>query len=115
MVTEVVEKIRSDVDEIMPGVVADRRWLHEHPELAFEEVETAKFVVERLQQLGVDDIQAGIGGSTGVTGLIHGTKKADGATKVVALRADMDALPILEENAVEYVSQNPGTMPTPPC
>ncbi|MGC4108347.1 MAG: amidohydrolase [Thermomicrobiales bacterium] len=110
MVAGVVEKIRSDVDEIMPGVVADRRWLHEHPELAFEEVETAKFVVERLQQLGVDDIQTGAGGSTGVTGLIHGSKPASGKTKVVALRADMDALPILEENAVEYVSQNPGTM-----
>ena len=38
MVAGVVEKIRSEVDEIMPGVVADRRWLHEHPELAFEEV-----------------------------------------------------------------------------
>ena len=110
MVAGIVEKIRSEVDEIMPGVVADRRWLHEHPELAFEEVETAKFVAERLRQLGVDDIQTGVGGSTGVTGLIHGTKASGGAAKVVALRADMDALPILEENAVEYVSQNPGTM-----
>lgn len=110
MVAEVVEKIRSEVDEIMPGVVADRRWLHEHPELAFEEVQTAKFVTERLQQLGVADIQTGVGGSTGVTGLIVGTKPSAGPTKTVALRADMDALPILEENAVEYVSQNPGTM-----
>ncbi|MGC4192718.1 MAG: amidohydrolase [Thermomicrobiales bacterium] len=110
MVAGIVEKIRSEVDEIMPGVVADRRWLHEHPELAFEEVETAKFVTERLQQLGVADIRTGIGDGHGVTGLIVGTKPADGATKTVALRADMDALPIREENQVDYVSQKPGSM-----
>jgi amidohydrolase len=98
--------IQSDIDEILPGVVADRRYLHEHPELAFQEYETAKFVAERLASLGVEDIRTGIGG-TGVTGLIKGNK---GPGKVVLLRADMDALPILEENDVEYKSQNPGVM-----
>ena len=91
----------------MPGVVADRRHLHEHPELAFEEYETAKFVEERLRQLGVEDIQTGIDNSTGITALVRGNK---GEGKVALIRADMDALPILEENAVEYVSQNPGVM-----
>jgi amidohydrolase len=104
MVTAV--EFRKDVDEILPGVVADRRHLHEHPELAFQEYETAKFVAERLASLGVEDIRTGVGG-TGVTGLIRGGK---GDGKVVMVRADMDALPILEENDVEYKSTKPGVM-----
>lgn len=100
------EHLRGAVDEIMPGVVADRRWLHQHPELGYKEVETAKFIAERLQSIGVEEIRTGVGG-TGVTGLIRGGL---GEGKVVGLRADMDALPILEENEVEYVSLNPGCM-----
>ena len=99
--------LRGEIDEILPGVVADRRYLHQHPELGFQEFETAKLVAERLRSLGVEDIRTGIA-VTGVTGLIHGTKPGPG--KVVLLRADMDALPILEENAVDYVSQTPGKM-----
>ncbi|MGB3328056.1 MAG: amidohydrolase [Thermomicrobiales bacterium] len=99
----------ADVDEIMPGLVADRRWLHEHPELGMFEVETAKFVIERLQALGVEDIRTGIS-ETGVTALVRGTGVGPGAGKVVLLRADMDALPIEEENDVEYRSQVPGVM-----
>jgi len=94
------------IDEIMPGVVADRRDFHEHPELGFQEVRTSGIVAERLRSLGLEEVTTGIAG-TGVTGLIHGKK---GRGKVVLLRADMDALPILEENAVPYVSQNPGVM-----
>lgn len=104
MVTET--RFREAVDEILPGVIADRRHLHENPELGFEEVKTSKFVTERLQSLGVEDIKTGIA-KTGVTGLIRGGK---GPGKTVLLRADMDALPILEENDVPYVSQNPGVM-----
>lgn len=103
----ITDQIKNEIDEILPGVVADRRHLHEHPELGFEETETANFVVERLQALGVEDIRTGLA-VTGVTALIHGTK--EGAGKVVLLRADMDALPIVEENAVDYISQNKGTM-----
>lgn len=99
----------ADVDEIMPGLVADRRWLHEHPELGMFEVETAKFVIERLQALGVEDIRTGIS-ETGVTALVKGTGVGPGAGKVVLLRADMDALPIEEENDVEYRSQVPDVM-----
>lgn len=101
--------IRQDVDEILPGVVADRRHLHENPELGFQEVKTAAFVTERLQALGVEDIRTGIN-KTGVTGLIRGTGSGAGTDKVVLVRADMDALPILEENMVEYKSQNDGAM-----
>jgi len=101
--------IRQDVDEILPGVVADRRHLHENPEIGFQEVKTAAFVSERLQALGVEDIRTGIN-KTGVTGLIRGTGSGAGADKVVLVRADMDALPILEENKVDYKSQNDGSM-----
>ena len=98
--------LRNDIDEILPGVIADRRHFHENPELAFEEFETAKFVAERLTQLGLEDIKTGVGG-TGVTGLIKG-KRGDG--KVIMMRADMDALPIHEENDVEYRSKVDGKM-----
>src|SRR3954454_20785623 len=100
--------LRSEIDEILPGVVADRRFLHQHPELGFQEFETSKLVAERLRSLGVEDIRTGIA-VTGVTGLIRGTKPG-GPNKVVMLRADMDALPIHEENQVDYVSQTPGKM-----
>ena len=105
----VATDFRTDVDEILPGVVADRRHLHENPELGFQEHETAKFVTERLQSLGVEDIRTGIN-STGVTGLIRGTGDGPGKDKVVLVRADMDALPIHEENAVDYKSKNDGVM-----
>jgi amidohydrolase len=99
-------RLREAVDEILPGVIADRRHLHEHPELGFEEVATSRFVAERLQALGVEDIQTGIA-KTGVTGLIRG---GGGPGKTVLLRADMDALPIIEENDVPYVSRHHGVM-----
>ena len=99
----------ADVDEMLPGVIADRRHLHEHPELGLQEFETAKFVAQRLEALGVEDIQTGIH-VTGVTGLIRGTGAGPGGDKVVLLRADMDALPIHEENEVEYASKTPGIM-----
>lgn len=102
-----VDKIRSEVDEMLPGIVADRRHLHENPELGFQEFKTAEFVKQRLEQLGVDDIRTGIA-VTGVTGLITGT--ADGPSRNVLVRADMDALPIHEENDVEYKSKNEGVM-----
>jgi len=101
--------LHEDVDEIMPGLVADRRWLHEHPELGMQEFETSRFIVGRLQTLGVEDIRTGLS-ETGVTALVRGTGTGSGAGKVVLLRADMDALPIQEENDVEYRSQTDGVM-----
>jgi len=101
--------IHQDIDEILPGVIADRRHLHEHPEIGFQEYETAAFIAQRLVALGVDDIRTGING-TGVTGLIHGLGAGHGRCHVILLRADIDALPIVEENEVDYVSQHPGVM-----
>src|SRR5690606_8611233 len=101
------QAIRPAVDEILPGVIADRRWLHENPELGFQEFKTAEFVRQRLETLGVEDIQTGIA-ITGVTGVIRGTKPGPGRN--VLIRADMDALPIHEENDVDYRSQTDGVM-----
>ncbi|MGI8485154.1 MAG: M20 metallopeptidase family protein [Thermomicrobiales bacterium] len=109
MLTTTMDKLRADVDEILPGVIADRRHFHEHPELGFQEFETAKLVAERLASLGTEDIRTGIN-KTGVTCLIRGSGNGPGKDRVVLLRADMDALPILEENEVDYVSRNPGVM-----
>jgi amidohydrolase len=103
-------RLRGDVDEILPGVVADRRQLHMHPELGFHEIETSKYVVNRLAALGIEDVRTGLG-KTGVTGLIRGTAASNGITpKTLLIRADMDALPIEEENQVDYRSQIPGVM-----
>ncbi len=81
-----------------------RRDLHQHPELAFQEVRTSGIVAERLTELGLE-VQTGVG-KTGVVGILEGNE--DGPT--VLVRADMDALPILEENEVDYVSQSDGVM-----
>ncbi|MGC4108341.1 MAG: amidohydrolase [Thermomicrobiales bacterium] len=112
MTAPVVPLLRSlsgDIDEILPGVIADRRHLHEHPELGFHEVETSRFVAERLAALGVEEIRTGIN-ITGVTGLIHGSKPSDGPGRTILLRADMDALPIIEETGAEYASKHDGVM-----
>ena len=90
--------------EIGPQVVADRRYLHQHPELGMQEENTARFVAEKLRELGIETT-TGIA-NTGVLGLLHG----DQPGKTVLLRADMDALPIDELNDVPYKSQNPGVM-----
>ena len=81
-----------------------RRDFHRHPELAFEEVRTAGIVADELNALGLE-VQTGVG-KTGVVAILEGT--ADGPT--VLLRADMDALPITEENETDYVSTDQGKM-----
>lgn len=82
--------IESRLPAVMPKVVAWRRDLHEHPELSFEETRTAKIVADHLRQLGIE-VQAPVG-KTGVVGILRGGKPGP----VVALRADMDALPVTE-------------------
>ena len=84
--------------------IARRRDFHQHPELAFNEFRTAGIVAEQLTQLGLE-VQTGIG-KTGVVAVLEGD--TDGPTMLV--RADMDALPIQEENDTDYASQNPGVM-----
>ena len=99
------ERIKSLAQAYKQEVIAVRRHLHAHPELSFKEVETAAFVAEKLKDIGITEIESKA--TTGWSALIRG-KNPD--KKVVALRADMDALPISEANEVPYKSQNPGVM-----
>ena len=86
---------------------AIRRRLHAHPELGFEEHETAALVVRQLERFGVDEIHRGLG-KTGVVAVIRGERHGSGRT--VGLRADMDALPLPEENTFAHRSTVPGRM-----
>lgn len=90
--------------EFAPDIVAVRRHLHAHPELSFQEYHTAAFVKEQLQRLGLQPMTMA---NTGLVALIEGRNPGK---KTVALRADMDALPITEQNEVSYKSQNQGVM-----
>jgi len=98
------EKIQELSASIFNDVVANRRHLHSHPELSFHEVETSAFVAKKLDELGLTYHRLA---DNGLVALIKGEKPSD---QVVALRADMDALPILEANDVPYRSQNTGVM-----
>jgi amidohydrolase len=90
--------------DVVADVIAIRRDLHQHPELGFEERRTAALVAKRLRDLGYEVTEEI--GITGVAGVMRGTRPG----KTIMLRADMDALPIEEENDVAYASQTRGTM-----
>ncbi|NKC22849.1 amidohydrolase [Ochrobactrum oryzae] len=88
-------------------LVAFRRDLHENPELLYDVNRTAEKVAEALRAAGVDEVVTGIG-RTGVVGVIRGQSNRSG--RAIGLRADMDALPILEETGAEWSSKVPGKM-----
>ena len=97
------EEIVKKAKELEDYIVEKRRDFHMHPELKYEEVRTSKIVAEELKKLGYDVVRTA---KTGVVGILKG--KEEGRT--VALRADMDALPVQEENDVPYRSKVPGKM-----
>lgn len=97
-------QIRSAVSRNFAELVSVRRHLHAHPELSFQEKETSAFVAKTLRSWGIECTE-GIGGY-GVVAVIGDASRGG----VVALRGDMDALPILEKNEVDYASKNPGVM-----
>ena len=98
------EQIQQLSKNIYNDVVANRRHLHSHPELSFHELETSAFVAKKLEALGLEYQKMA---DNGLVALIKGEKPSD---KVIALRGDMDALPITEANDVPYKSQNAGVM-----
>ncbi|MCT4779540.1 MULTISPECIES: M20 family metallopeptidase [Exiguobacterium] len=98
------QTVEEMVEQLFPVMVERRRYLHQHPELSFHEVDTPRFIAERLTELGID-VRTNVGGR-GVVGTIRGGKPG----KTVALRADFDALPIQDEKEVEYRSTVPGVM-----
>jgi amidohydrolase len=99
-----IEKIQSLAAAYTAETVANRRHIHQHPELSFQEFETQAYVKGQLAQMGIESTPLA---NTGLVALIKGKNPE---SRVVALRADMDALPILETNDVPYKSQNPGVM-----
>jgi len=101
MIKEQIQQLSKD---IFNEVVANRRHLHAHPELSFNEFETSAFIGRKLDELGLSYQKMA---DNGLVALITGDKPSD---KVIALRADMDALPITEVNEVDYKSQNVGVM-----
>src|SRR6266702_6628513 len=104
-----IDRLKSDIDELVPDMVALRRDLHEHPELAFEEVRTSGIVAQRLRTLGLE-VQTNVA-KTGVVALLRGASKPGAQTiKTIANRADMDALPIHELNEIDYRSTIDGKM-----
>lgn len=99
------EKIQSLSEKYHPYIIESRNWLHKNPETAFQEVKTADFICQFLEKHQIE-FQKGIA-KTGIVGMIKG-KNPD--KSVMALRADMDALEILEKNEVTYKSINHGMM-----
>jgi amidohydrolase len=97
------QRIASAAEAMRGQLIAQRRDFHMHPELSNREERTSRVVAERLRALGLTDIKTGVG-KYGVTALLVGAKPGP----VVAVRADMDALPIQEVNDVPYKSQTPG-------
>ncbi|UTH47008.1 amidohydrolase [Loktanella salsilacus] len=99
--------VKNRFAELLPDITAIRRDLHEHPEILFETHRTAKVVADHLTAIGCEEVVTGIG-RTGVVGVIKG--KTDTKGRVIGLRADMDALPILEATGLPYASKTPGAM-----
>jgi amidohydrolase len=98
-------KIKSLSEKYFSRVVELRRTIHAHPELSWEEIETSKLVAQELMRCGIE-VQTRVA-KNGVVGILRG-KNPD--KKCIALRADMDALPIQEENKIDYCSKNSGVM-----
>jgi amidohydrolase len=103
--TEIKEKIKNLSESNLQELIDIRRHLHKIPELGFEENQTAVFIEKKLSEYNIP-YKTGIA-KTGIVGTIAGTK---GDGKTIALRADMDALPIIEENDLDYKSGNAGVM-----
>lgn len=98
------DRIRAEIQALQSDLIEWRRQFHQYPELGFQEHQTAAFVAQKLQSWGIEH-QTGIA-ETGIVATIAGQRPGP----VLAIRADMDALPIQEENSVDYRSRHPGRM-----
>ncbi|MFO0973213.1 MAG: M20 family metallopeptidase [Phycisphaerae bacterium] len=101
-----MQSLTKQIDRVVPDITALRHELHAHPELSYQEVETSRRVHERLRAIAGLHIRANLAGGTGIVATLNAGK----AGPCVALRADMDALPIQEETGRPYASQSPGKM-----
>ena len=103
-------QISKEIENIIPEIRSWRHTLHAHPELGYEEKWTSDFVADKLQSFGIE-VHKGLGG-TGVVGVLKGLDAhlGGGSNKAIGLRADMDALPMTEENDFPYKSKFDGRM-----
>lgn len=104
MDSTIKQQIQEEAARVFPIVQTIRRHLHQHPELSFEEIKTSQYVAEKLAHFGIEFTTGWVG--TGIRAVIKGKGKG----KTIALRGDMDALPILETNETDYTSVNAGVM-----
>ena len=100
-----IEKIKQLSEQYFQEIVAIRRHLHQHPELSFQEFETSKFIQQTLTEWEVEFTSGHV--KTGIVALVKGKNPEK---RIIALRADIDALPIQEENNLPFASQNKGVM-----
>ena len=103
-----IENILALADSIEDEVIEYRRELHQIPEIAYKTEKTAGYVEEKLRSFGIEDIKTGLGNAThyGITADIHGSEPG----KMIALRADMDALPVTEQTGLSFASTHSGWM-----
>lgn len=100
------DELSKKIDEKYDRLIEIRRYLHEHPELSFEETETSKYIKNFYDEVEIDKIETEVGGMYGHLVTIEGA--GDGPT--IALRADFDALPIQEDTGLDFESKNDGVM-----
>jgi amidohydrolase len=93
------------INELKNEMISWRHYIHAHPETAFKEIHTTQFIIEKLQSFGITELYTDFS-PTGVVGLIKGNRKG----RFIALRADIDALDIVEENSFDYCSTIHGKM-----
>lgn len=96
--------IQKQAEELFSQIKSIREHIHANPELSFEEFETSQYIQDQLASFGISNFE--VKANTGIVGVIEGEKPG----KTIALRADIDALPIVEQNKTPYVSKKPGIM-----
>lgn len=99
-----MRKLSDEVVANIPELIRIRRQVHQYPELGFKEYRTAKLIARKLKEFGIA-AKTGVA-KTGVVGLIRGAKMG----KTLLMRADIDGLPVTEQNRIPYKSKNPGVM-----
>jgi len=105
MIDPILKELNAKIAAVFPKIVSIRRHIHQHPELSFQEYETSAYIQQQLRELGIPfELVA----QTGVVAVLTGQKSA--SDDIVVLRADIDALPIHEQNDVDYKSKNSGVM-----
>ena len=101
---EIGQKVRQLMEELAPKMIQDFHWLHENPEMSFQEHDTTAFLKKEVESLGIEILDSGL--ETGFIALLRGS--SDGPC--IALRADIDGLPVMEESSSQYPSKRPGYM-----